>query len=336
MLQVGKTDAFERMYTQKFRAFAGAFGEFISYERDRGARDIGLHLTHKLRSGAERISSALCWFQLKGIMATTLSSEDFLKRSAIEISLKVQHLRYWYLQPMPTYLALYVESADTFLVLNLQKYVADRWERSIFEVNQKEVTIEVPSSSVLDEQAFNLILADNDIQEWVRALGAEDSDVRLCRRDYDLIWHIGTASKRQVEHRIRIVDWQSKMRGEVYIQERPTSGDLKWTDLRAHWQLGLSAHDIEKMYPYLELYSTNDEIVDEDEDEPLLELSNGEVVQGIDCAGEYFEFTLGSRLNSLGNRLFESVENLGRIGLLEINEGMSEFIDIAPWNRRSV
>ncbi|SRR6266567_1013404 len=127
MLKIGATDVFEREYTQRFRLFAGQFGEFIAYERDRGAKDIGLHLTRRLRSGEERVSAGLCWFQLKGITKKKFSPEQFDVESVIKLSLKVSHLRYWYLQPMPTYLALFVECADVFLVLNLQKYVEDTW-----------------------------------------------------------------------------------------------------------------------------------------------------------------------------------------------------------------
>ena len=107
MAVVGQNDAFERRYMEKFRAFASEFGEFVTYERDRGARDIGIHLTHKLRSGQERMSSALCWFQMKGIMAKRLSVDSFESGSHITLSLQVTHLRYWFLQPMPTYLAVY-------------------------------------------------------------------------------------------------------------------------------------------------------------------------------------------------------------------------------------
>ena len=46
-MRVGKSDAFEREYTQKFRLLAAEHGEFVHYERDRAARDIGLHLTRK-------------------------------------------------------------------------------------------------------------------------------------------------------------------------------------------------------------------------------------------------------------------------------------------------
>lgn len=37
-----------------------------------------------------------------------------------------------------------------------------------------------------------------------------------------------------------------------------------------------------------------------------------------------------------GRQLFASVRSLAKIGLVEINEQMTEFIDIAPWHHRSV
>jgi hypothetical protein len=244
MLKIGATDAFEREYTQKFRDFAGQFDEFVAYERDRGARDIGLHLTHRLKSGAERMSSALCWFQLKGITKKKLSEDQLRKLGTISISLKVRHLQYWYLQPMPTYLALFIESTGTFWVLNLQQYVEKNWGRNILTLRQGETTVEVPRGSVLDAHAFQSILAKSDVREWTQALGDDSESIRLCRRDYDLIWHIGTASKRKVIHQLRIIDWQSKTRGEIHIEESPKDAQ-DWHVLRNHWQLGLSANDVE-------------------------------------------------------------------------------------------
>ena len=42
---------------EKFRTFASEYGEFINYEHDRGARDIGMHLTRKLSSGKEQLTN---------------------------------------------------------------------------------------------------------------------------------------------------------------------------------------------------------------------------------------------------------------------------------------
>ena len=72
MAVIGANDRFERIYTQKFRDSAARFGEFVAYERDRGVRDIGIHLITKQQSGSERLTTALVWFQLKGIMATAV------------------------------------------------------------------------------------------------------------------------------------------------------------------------------------------------------------------------------------------------------------------------
>ena len=108
--------------------------------------------------------------------------------------------------------------------------------------------------------------------------------------------------------------------------------------LRNHWQFGLSAPDVEGMYPYLELvaFEEDDRWDDNDPSVPDLLLTNGDVVKGTDCSGEYFEYIVGARLNALGKQLFKSVKTLAKIGLIEINEGMGEFISIAPWDQRSV
>ena len=42
-MRVAANDDFEHVYMQKFRALAAPWGEFVAYERDRAARDIGLH-----------------------------------------------------------------------------------------------------------------------------------------------------------------------------------------------------------------------------------------------------------------------------------------------------
>jgi hypothetical protein len=342
MSDVGKTDVFERLYTEKFRAFAANFGEFVAYERDRGARDLGLHLTHKLSSGKERLSSALCWFQMKGIMAASLAKRAFEKTDEVKLSLEVKHLRFWFLQPIPTYLVVYIESADTFLVQNIQEYVAKAWGKEILTLNQKTATVSVSKTSLLDEQAFNLLLTKSDIKEWVRALETDELSVRLCRRDYDLIWHFGTAADRKVKHRVDYWNWQSKTRNQFFIQEKPIEGEGGWETLREHWQPQSGTSDLEDAYPYLEFFAPDDSDEEdfwgdeEAEGSPTLTLSNDDVIVGVDCASEYFEFVLGARLNELGQQLFESVLTLEKVGLIEITRGISEWVSIAPWHHRAV
>lgn len=343
MIVVGKTDTFERKYMEKFRLLASEFGEFVHYEHDRGARDIGLHLTEKRSSGKERLSTALCWFQMKGIMESTLSKAEYDSTEEVAIQLKVPHLRYWYLQPMPTYLVLYVECADQFLVTNIQEYVTANWGREILKLDQETSKIKVSKESVIDGQAFALILQKSNIEEWKKVLGAKDDDLRLCHRDYGLIWHFGTALERGVEHCLVYLDWQSKTRGQLYIKERKIETIDAWETLREHWQYMMNISQLEDAYPYLEFFADQekeDELSwmyeDEEHGLPSIMLPNGDAVTGEDAAGEYFHYEMGVRLNEIGAQMFEWVKDLERIGLIEITPGKSELISVAPWHGRDV
>ena len=236
---------------------------------------------------------------------------------------------------MPTYLVVYVESVDKFLVLNVQKWVDDHYGRDILSVNQGTITVQLPCNSTLDKQALYLILRDNDLQSWEKALAIDKASIRLVHRDYDLIWHIGTAEQRRVTHGMKFIDWQSKTRGEMHITE--SSEDNAGSDrvIRNHWQFMLTVDDVGGVYPYLELFSFDDDEEGywdcEAGDYVPLKLPNGDVVYGTNIMGEVIDYELGVRLNELGGRLFENVTFLMEAGLIEIDEDLSEFISIAPW-----
>ena len=250
MAKIGKTDAFERIYMQKFRAFTAKFGEFVIYERDRGVRDIGMHLTKKLRSGDEQLSGALVWFQMKGIMSSTMTKAQFRKVDLVAISLDVGHLRYWYLQPISTYLVVYIESVEIFLVLNVTEFVESTWGREILRLDQKTATVKIEKESVLDDQAFRLILQKNDIAQWGKALGTDNEQIGVCYRDYNLIWSMGTAKDRGVTHNLEFWDWQSKTRGQLYIKE--VDNDNNQLILREHFQYFMTVEGLQDAYPYFE------------------------------------------------------------------------------------
>ena len=314
-MTIGLPDVFERMYMQKFRELAGQFGEFVEYERDRGARDIGLHLSHKMEDGSERLSSSLCWFQMKGLMSTTLSKEEFEGLEEVKIPLRVNHLQFWYLQPMPTYLALYVKSVDEFLVLNLQKFIQEEWENGVLSLKAETATVSVPCGSVLDKSAFKLILRNGDIEEWSRILQQRDKDqLYLFTRDYEVIYNLGIEEDQKIVHRMVYWDWQSKIRGQVFIQRRVGSEKPDWEDLREHWQSSLHISELESVFPYLEFLPDPDLDVPEDEleyyEEYLIEdehvsihqFSNGTRVYGYNRSDEFIEYTMGIRLTRLDYR----------------------------------
>lgn len=354
MVIVGQTDQFEHLYMEKFRILAAHFGQFVEYERDVATRDIGLHLTQPLKSGASRLTTCLCWFQMKGIMEKTLHKGDAEAAKIFRCSLKVDHLRFWFLLPMPTYLALYVESIDQFFILNLQKYVESTWGREILALKQKTSEVKVSSGSILDDEALGLILRESTIEAWSKAMSADENDVRLCHRDYNIIWSIGTAFRRKVEHRFEILDWQSKTRGEVHIEERTKGSDEEWTVLRNHWQLGLQATDVEDMYPYLDFIPAEegeepDEEADadaflshivlgsmRDDDRPMFRMKNGQYAAGEDVFGEYHLYYLIPDLNKLGKSLFSLIKTLIKIKFIEITDGGGEFMSVAPWHSRQV
>ena len=189
----------------------------------------------------------------------------------------------------------------------------------------------------------------SDIDEWAKALDTDKESARVCRRDYDLIWHFGTAKQRKVLHRVVFWDWQSKTRSQFYIQERTKAESSKWEDLREHWQYMMAVEDLESAYPYLEFFDVRpkeeeeqdrrygwEEDEDEDPEVPDVVLANGDRVSGVNCAYEYFLYTFGARLNKLGQALYQSVVALEKAKLIEITPGKREWISVAPWHGRSV
>ena len=343
MIVVGREHAFERIYMGKFRSFTSRFGEFVSYENDRGARDLGLHLTHKLDSGKERLSTALCWFQLKGIMSSTLSKLDFNNLLEVKVRLEVSHLQYWYLQPMPTYLVLYIECVDKFLVINIQDYIERKWGKRILSLEQSTATVYVPKESVLDNQAFQLILKRSDLADWSKVIEVDIEEISPCYRDYEVIWHLGTAEKRRVSHSLRFLDWQSKLRSEIMIEEYSDGNVDNRITIRKHYEYRMSISDLAESFPYLDfdILDESEQYLLYDEDDDYLEYRTfttplGDRIYGEDKQGELIEYNMRISLNELGEKFYSWVNNLLNAGLLEISPGEYTILHVAPWNKRLV
>jgi hypothetical protein len=347
MPKIGKDDTFERNYTQLFRSLCAPYGELVLYERDRAARDIGLHLTRKDGDGSQTVSSAFCWFQLKGIQKSSKSNPKE-KDKVAKLRLLVEHLKCWFLQSVPTYLGLYIESREQFLILNLTTYVANRWGASVLNLTEKQVTIDVPLDSVLDEQAFALILRESAVADWMKVVGSDRDTAQLGVRDYNLIWRMGTAASRSVTHRIRFWRWLTKLRGQLWIEES-SSGD--WLKLREHWEFRLDMSELPARYPYLEFTCAGspdlhmigyneDEVIETNREDELTEeitiVPGVGLLSGTNMAGEVVEFVMNASLNELGLRLYEQTCALVKLDLLTLCLDRTEWISIAPWEHRSV
>ena len=342
MLVVGKTDAFEQGYMARFEQIATDYGVFVKYEKDRAARDIGLHLTKALKSGQRLVTNSLVWFQMKGIMASTMPKDAFDACDTVVLSMEVKHLRHWFLDNEPTHLVVYVESVDQFLVMNLQAYVTATWGRGILTLDKKKAKVKVPKSSTLDEQAFSILLRFSEVAQWVKALGIAQEDALLLHRDHSVIHAVGTAHSRAMECGVRWKKWLSKTRHELSVVQRQVdfegANDDGWELIRDHWQYG--GIDPESGYPYLDLSSLEEDMWDDpDDDAAVYTLRNGSQVYGPNCSYEYCLFMFGAELNAYGKTLFGHIETLVKIGLLELralDEDGHGSISIAPWHGREV
>lgn len=150
---IGANDEFEGQYTEKFRSLARPHGVFVQYERDRAAIDLGVHLTRDAPKGRE-VSHTRIWFQLKGIKSATFSYEDYVRSPEIKLVVSLDHLKFWFASPEPTYLAVYVECVDKFFVEDVQDIVYGAWGEDFlrpdtFLANQTDVTVKLSKHSEL-------------------------------------------------------------------------------------------------------------------------------------------------------------------------------------------
>jgi hypothetical protein len=240
-----------------------------------------------------------------------------------------------------------------------------------FDLKQEKVTLKVPTSSILDEHALDLIVRESDQEAWSRALGVEPLIAKQCLRDHQLIWRMGSARERKVEHRVQYRAWISKRRTTLDFEER-TASTPQWVTVRAHWALSFPWPEVEAAYPFMDFFTDTpppeddeddeqesmgvgteneqddlDEPADDEDDQDeeddhdnddgeALKLKNGENVYGLDLAGEYEEFTIRVVLNKLGRRLYRHVRELVRLGFVTVDQSRAEFLSAAPWDNRSV
>ena len=147
-LLISKHDDFESRYVLKFKAEAQKYGIFVSYEKDRAAIDIGLHLTEEIDSNYRKPTQSRVWFQLKGKHKDTLSFKQYEKSDSVDLSISVEQLKFWYASPEAIYLAVYIESADVFLIEDVRNIVLRQWgerlfEKDTFKTGQETTTVKL-------------------------------------------------------------------------------------------------------------------------------------------------------------------------------------------------
>ncbi len=166
--QIGNQDIFEGIYTEKFRSLARPFGEFVSYERDRAALDIGLHLIEPVNRQFT-VSNTRVWFQLKGIRSSTLTSDNFTTFSEVPLDLEIEKLRFWYASPEAIYLVVYIECADIFLAEDVRDIVDRQWGESVlhpqtFRKGQKTARVRISKSAQLNDDLWRRMLSHRSLR----------------------------------------------------------------------------------------------------------------------------------------------------------------------------
>lgn len=340
-MKVGKNDKFERIYMSKFRELASCFGEFVEYERDRAARDIGMHFTESRADGSEVMSPALVWFQMKGIQASTLSDAEHDSSDKVKISIRTEHLRFWYIAPETTYLVVYVEAVDRFFVTNAQSYVRDKYGDKILSEKKKTLTIHIDKKSELDAQAFKLMLRKQSISAWQTRIAEGEQHAAVFFRDANLIKRISSAPERGIWMSFVDRKYGSKTRTEVHFLEVPDSGIGDAVMIHQHWQY-MMEEDLVGTFPYLEFNPESETDEDDDwweEDEysewPNWELPNGKIVKP-DGVFEMVGYKMKVTLNPLGEAWLQTLNIMEIAGFIELDEDTATFVSVAPFHARDV
>ncbi|MDO8502761.1 MAG: hypothetical protein Q7S20_13040 [Gemmatimonadaceae bacterium] len=225
--------------------------------------------------------------------------------------------------------------------MDANAFVEKTYGKGIFTLPQASVTVPIRCDSVLDAHAFSILLRKGELTEWARLLDAPPGEMKLSQRDYSVIWHIGTQKKRDVEIRLTFRDWQSKLRSEMYFEERKRE-QSEWEECRTHWQYMLRIGELEETYPYLtfarfdEERQEESEFFDNEDGEPLIELGDGTQVYGTNVADEYHQYEFLVGLNAVGDQMLSWVKTLQDLGVIQVSESVSEFIDVAPWHWRGI
>jgi len=155
MPRVGEQDVFEQAYTNQLKALLSPHGQFVLYERDRAALDLGLHLYESTASGDAQLGQLRVWFQLKGIRSSTLGANWLADAEHVAVAgLRIEHLQYWFAHPEPVYLVVYLEAVDRFLAEDVRSLVERcgglRWLAQL-ATSRETTTLHVPLAATLED-----------------------------------------------------------------------------------------------------------------------------------------------------------------------------------------
>lgn len=164
------------------------------------------------------------------------------------VSERLAHLRFWYMNVQPTYLVVYVGSADQFLAIDIKEWVRQNYGDKILTLNKNTTTVKVSKKNKLDEHLFHLIMERNLVPSLRAVLAQEDdSQIRRFLRDSSIVKWLVLSKAVGAECRLMVVKYMSKMRTEAYFESRVANGE--WKNMRSHWEFAMGS--IVTAYPFL-------------------------------------------------------------------------------------
>jgi hypothetical protein len=133
----------------------------VQYPRDHAAIDTGLHLFVEGPGNDYQSTQTRVWFQAKGKRRETLSAEQFDATADVSVSVKVEHLEYWFAAPEPAYLVVFVEAKQLFIAEDARVIVYRTWpDGNFFDAirGQESVTVHLDKEAVLGEETIRSML----------------------------------------------------------------------------------------------------------------------------------------------------------------------------------
>src|SRR4249919_2022487 len=96
MPRVGGQDRFEQTYMNRFKSLLAPSGQLLTYESDRAALDLGLHLYESTDGPDPILGQVRVWLQVKGIRSSTLDRTKLTGAEHVSVrDLSVEHIQYW-------------------------------------------------------------------------------------------------------------------------------------------------------------------------------------------------------------------------------------------------
>ncbi len=335
-VKIAENKDFEHRYLQKFKQIASGYAEFIEYENDCAAIDLGLQFTlSREGNGGKVVTPARSWVQLKGITNKKLPLSSYDENEELSLTLEVSHLQFWFHCEGPVYIVVYVECIDEFFVFNIVNWINEKYGEKIYDLEQKTKKVSFHKRNKLDSNSFERMRVKSTIPSIMKAFNVSESEAFLIMRDDQIIKKVYASSLGGNDVRCVYKDWISKCRSEFYFEEFV---DGEWKSIRKHWEWG---GDLEGSFPYLNFDNFEDIEIDsfdfnENElDELYLEKSKKTVFGEGGWTGEFREFVLKPSLDKASTLWAERIKQFEKLDLTVVSDEPA-WISIAPFHVRDL